>query len=78
MNVNYDSIHGYHEHQYVKRFFTDKEQQEIVKDAGLYVSVGFDGHRMEDYLVKRVKDANDFILSEGINHAVTLILNNKN
>jgi histidinol phosphatase-like PHP family hydrolase len=74
MNVNYDSIHGYHEHQYVKRFFQNKDQQKIIKDAGLYISVGFDGHRMEDYLVKRVKEANDFILSEGINHAVNLII----
>ncbi len=54
MNVNYDSIHSYREHQYVKEFFENSRQQEIVKKSGLRVSVGFDGHRVEDYLPERV------------------------
>ena len=55
MNVNYDSIHGWQEHAYVKRFFESKEQQDIVRAAGVEISVGFDGHRIEDYLPERVK-----------------------
>jgi histidinol phosphatase-like PHP family hydrolase len=74
LNVSYDSIHGYREHEYVKRFMQDKRQQEIVKSAGLYLSVGFDGHRMEDYRVDRVEGANQFILSCGFKHAIDLIL----
>jgi histidinol phosphatase-like PHP family hydrolase len=57
LNVNYDSIHHFQEHAYVKRFFADKEQQAIVRESGLRLSVGFDGHRVEDYLPDRVKDA---------------------
>jgi len=57
MNMSYDSIHGYREHQYMKEFFNNKKQQEIVKKAGLAVSVGFDGHRVEDYLPERVVKA---------------------
>lgn len=78
LNVNYDSIHGYNEHQYVKNFFTNKEQQQIVKDTGLYISVGFDGHRMEDYLIDRVKNANEFIINKGFNHAVDYIMAHTN
>lgn len=57
MNVNYDSIHGYREHAYVKRFFSDTEQQAVVREAGLSLSVGFDGHRANEYKADRVKDA---------------------
>ena len=57
MNVNYDSIHKYNEHEYVKRFFASEEQQQIVKRSGVKLSVGFDGHRIEDYLPQRVADA---------------------
>lgn len=56
LNVNYDSIHGYREHAYVKEFFRDRELQEIVRKSGLHLSVGFDGHRVEDYLPERVKE----------------------
>ncbi len=66
INVNYDSIHHYREHEYVKRFFTDAEQQAIVREAGLCVSVGFDGHRVEDYLPERVRDACTRITEMGI------------
>ena len=57
MNVNYDKTHNYGEHQYVKTFFLDKGQQNIVRDSGVKLSVGFDGHRVEDYRIDRVKDA---------------------
>ena len=56
LNINYDSIHGYREHDYVTRFFESKEQQEIIRRSGVMVSIGFDGHRIEDYLPERVKD----------------------
>ena len=41
----------------MKEFFANPRQQEIVKKAGLRVSVGFDGHRVEDYLPRRVVNA---------------------
>lgn len=65
MNVSYDSIHGYREHQYYKEFFKNEAQQEIVKQAGVILSVGFDGHRVEDYRGDRVKDACIFLKEKG-------------
>lgn len=56
MNVSYDSIHKYREHPYMLRFFEDTEQQAIVRESGVRLSVGFDGHRVEDYLPHRVAD----------------------
>ena len=61
MNVSYDSIHRYHEHEYVKEFMRNEEQQRIIKESGVRVTVGFDGHRVEDYLPERVKNMNDFL-----------------
>ncbi len=58
LNVNYDSIHGYREHDYVKAFFENKDGiLDAVRKSGLKVSVGFDGHRVAEYDVRRVKDA---------------------
>ena len=54
MNVNYDSTHKYRERQYMLDFFENAEQQAIVRESGLRLSVGFDGHRVEDYLPDRV------------------------
>lgn len=56
MNVSYDSIHSYREHPYMLSFFEDEEKQAIVRESGLRLSVGFDGHRVEDYLPERIKD----------------------
>ncbi len=56
MNVNYDSIHSYREHGYVTEFLENEEQQKIIRDAGVMLSVGFDGHKVEDYLPERVLD----------------------
>lgn len=67
INVNYDSVHGYREHEYVKRFFDSPEQQNAVKETGLYLSVGFDGHRMVDYDAERVKSACKKIEEAGLN-----------
>ncbi len=66
MNVNYDSIHSYNEHKYVKEFFSDSEQQEIIKKSGVRLSVGFDGHRVKDYAPQRVHDACQRINDLGI------------
>lgn len=55
MNVSYDSIHHYREHPYMLRFFADEEQQAIIRESGVRLSVGFDGHRVKDYLPERVK-----------------------
>ena len=73
LNVNYDSIHRYNEHEYVKTFFMDKIQQDLVRKAGLHVSVGFDGHRMEDYQVERVEKANAFLEQNNLLNAVKLL-----
>lgn len=56
MNVSYDSIHQYRIHKYMLDFFDSEEQQDIVRRSGVKISIGFDGHRVEDYLPERVKD----------------------
>lgn len=66
INVNYDSIHHYCEHAYVKRFFEDAEQQAIVRESGVRLSVGFDGHRVKEYDPERVKQACARIKKMGI------------
>ncbi len=66
MNVNYDSIHGYHQHEYVKRLVESEEEQDIVRNSGIRVSVGFDGHRVEDYAPERVIKMCDFLESKKI------------
>lgn len=66
MNVSYDSIHGYHEHEYVKRLLVSEEEQKIVRDSGITVSVGFDGHRVEDYTPERVIRMCRFLESQEI------------
>ena len=57
INVNYDSVHHFCEHDYVRRFFEDDEQQAIVRESGVCLSVGFDGHRVKEYDPERVKRA---------------------
>ena len=56
MNVSYDSIHNYREHAYVLRLKESEEEQEMVRRSGIRLSVGFDGHRVEDYRPDRVRD----------------------
>lgn len=56
MNVNLDTIHGGHQHEYMLEFFNNKEQQEIIRKSGVRLSVGFDGHRIYDYKPERIKD----------------------
>ena len=57
LNVNYDTIHKFREHEYVKRFFESEEQQDIVRQSRVRLSVGFDCHAVEDYRPERVADA---------------------
>lgn len=66
MNVSYDSIHGYREHEYVGRFLSDELQQEIVRQSGVRLSVGFDGHRVEDYRPDRVVNCCERLKESGI------------
>ena len=54
LNVNYDSKHNYREHQYVKDFFRNATLIDAVKRSGMKMSVGFDGHRLEDYDADKV------------------------
>ena len=66
MNVSYDSIHNYREHAYMLEFFRNQEQQRIVRESGVRLSVGFDGHRVKDYLPERVADYCKRITEMGI------------
>lgn len=66
MNVNYDSTHGYREHKYVLDFFEDEEKQQIIRESGVRLSVGFDGHRVEDYMPQRVREYCEKITAMGI------------
>lgn len=66
MNVSYDSIHNYRVHAYMVDFFGDPEKQDIVRRSGARVSIGFDGHRVEDYLPERVKEYNEKLTALGI------------
>lgn len=69
MNVSYDSIHKYFEHPYMLEFFRNEKQQQIVRESGVRLSVGFDGHRVEDYLPRRVTDYCKRIEAMGIKMA---------
>lgn len=73
LNVNFDSIHGYREHAYVKEFMQSREQQELVRQSGLHISIGFDGHRLEDYDVARVREGNEFLAAHNLPNAVELL-----
>jgi hypothetical protein len=37
-------------------FFKNEEQQAIVRESGVRLSIGFDGHRVEDYQPKRIAE----------------------
>lgn len=66
MNVSFDSIHSYREHQYVKNLIASELQRDIVRRSGIELSVGFDGHRVEDYRPDRVSDMCRFIDENGL------------
>ena len=56
INVSYDQVHHYREHQYVKDLFSDKEKLKLVLDSNVCLSIGFDSHRHQDYDGHRVKE----------------------
>ena len=66
MNVSYDSIHKYREHPYMLEFFNSEEERAIVRESGVRISVGFDGHRVEDYLPSRIRDYCERLTRDGI------------
>ncbi len=66
MNVNLDTIHKGHEHGYMLRFFESPEEQEIIRKSGVRLSIGFDGHRIEDYKPERIKDYCNRVTEMGI------------
>ena len=66
MNVSYDSIQNYRQQPYMLQFFEDEKQQQIVRESGVRLSVGFDGHRVRDYLPERVADYCKRITEMGI------------
>ena len=66
MNVNYDSTHNYREYKYVLDFFENEEKQQIIRESGVRLSVGFDGHKVEDYMPERVKEYCEKITAMGI------------
>lgn len=66
MNVNYDTIHGYREHAYYLEFLINEQMQDIVRESGLELAVGFDGHKVEDYRPDRVIEMNKFIKDKGL------------
>ena len=56
MNISHDSIHKYRQHPYMLEFFENEEQQDIVRRSGVEISIGFDGHRVNEYPASRVVD----------------------
>ena len=50
----------------MQKFFSDPAQQAIVRESGVRLSVGFDGHRVKDYLPARVADYCKRITDMGI------------
>ena len=74
MNVSYDSIHRYREHRYVYDFMYDKAKLDIVKRSGVFISVGFDSHRMEDYDGYKVHSMYEFLIKNGIKTADELLI----
>ena len=41
---------------YQPEFFKNTEQQAIIRESGVRLSVGFDGHRCNEYKADRVAD----------------------
>ncbi|MBQ8371366.1 MAG: metallophosphoesterase family protein [Clostridia bacterium] len=66
MNVSFDSIHGYREHSYVAEFLGNEERIALIKRCGVYLSIGFDSHRCEDYDGYKVHAVYDLLKKHGI------------
>ena len=66
MNVNLDTIHKGRVHKYMLDFFENSEMQAIVRESGVRLSIGFDGHRVYDYKPERIVYYCDKIKELGI------------
>ena len=66
LNVNYDSIHNYREHTYVYKTLNDPALIEILKASNVKLSVGFDGHKIEDYNAQRIINCCKAVTSLGL------------
>ena len=66
LNVNYDSIHKYAEHEYVNRFFESEREQELIRESGVRLSIGFDSHKADEYNAERIKNACQRVEALGI------------
>lgn len=74
MNVSFDSIHGYREHKYVEDFMNDEDKIDIINKSGVFISVGFDSHRMEDYDGYKVHTMYEFLKNNGIKTADEMLI----
>ncbi len=63
MNVNFDSVHKYRVLPYVAETLESRSRVEILKKSGVSLSVGFDGHRIADYLPEKVIECCEKITS---------------
>lgn len=66
LNMNYDRVHSYQEHQYCIDLMTDRKKQEHVRSCNLALSVGSDTHILLDYNKDRIFSACDFISETGL------------
>jgi len=76
MNVNYDTIHKYMEYQYVFDFMNDPKKLDIIRNTGVYISIGLDCHNYEDYYGYNAHKMYDFLKANNIKTADMLIINN--
>lgn len=74
MNVTYDSIHKYKEHQYVFDFIKSPERLKIIRDAGVYISIGLDTHNHEEYYGYKAHEMYDILKANNIKTADILLL----
>lgn len=66
LNVNYDSIHNFRNHDYVNEFFKNKTQQDVIRKSGIKLSVGFDSHAAKEYKAQRVQTTCKLIKDLGL------------
>ena len=69
MNVCFDSIHQYREHAYVADFLSNERKKDIIREAGVPVSIGSDCHRHEEYCGFRVHRVYDILKSSAFRTA---------
>ena len=69
MNISYDSTHKYREHEYVRAFLENPSRVELVKRAGVAISIGFDSHKHAEYDGERVHRANALLKRLGLRTA---------